>query len=75
MQNVIEVKDHLEHHIQNEPRQINAQWFGQIRILQSILGCYFSILDHYSLSNILLCLTASSYRMKLLHLSQEHSTA
>ena len=35
----------------------------------------FSILGHHPLSNMLLCLTASSYRIILLHLSQEYSTA
>jgi len=34
----------------------------------SILGCYFSILDHRPLSNTLPCLTASSYKMIILHL-------
>jgi hypothetical protein len=46
---------------------------GAIRPL--ILGNYFSTLDDPLLSNMLLCLTASSYKMTLLHLSQKDSIA
>jgi hypothetical protein len=38
------------------------------------LGCYFSTIHHHLLSNMLLCLTASSYKMLLLHISQEDFT-
>jgi len=36
-----------------------------------ILGRHFSTLDHHPFSNLLLCLTASSYTAILMHLSQE----
>jgi len=39
------------------------------------IGCYFSTIHHHLLTNMLLHLTASSYKMLLLHLSQEDFTA
>jgi len=53
----------------------NVQRCVQVAILPLILGSYFSTLDYHLLSNMLLCLTASSYKMRLLHLSQKDSTA
>jgi len=44
-------------------------------IFPLILECYFSALDHHPLSNTLVCLTASSYTMTVLHVPQEDSTA
>ena len=51
-----------------------AQKCVQVAIFPLILGCYTSTLGHHPLSNTLLCLTASSYKMVLLHASQEYST-
>jgi hypothetical protein len=46
----------------------------QVAVPPPIVECYCSTLDHNLLSNAL-CLTASSYKMIPLHLSQEDTTA
>ena len=52
-----------------------AQKCVQAAILPLIVGFYFSTISHYPLSNTLLRPTASSYKMIILHRSQEYSTA
>ena len=49
--------------------------YVQVAILPLIIGCYFSTIDHYPLSNMMLCPTAFSYKMVTLNLSQKYSTA
>jgi len=44
-------------------------------ILPLILDFYCSTIDHHPVSNTLLCLTASAYKMILLHFCKEDSTA
>jgi hypothetical protein len=51
-----------------------AQRCVQDATLPLIYGCCCSTQGHHPFSNMLLCLTASSYKMILLHLSQEDST-
>jgi hypothetical protein len=45
-----------------------AQRCVQVAFLPLILGCYFITLDHLPLTNTVLCLTASSLKIILLHL-------
>ena len=52
-----------------------AQKCVQVAILPLIVAFYFSTITHYPLSNKLLRPTASSYKMIILHLFQEYSTA
>ena len=52
-----------------------AQKCVEVSNLPLIVGRYCSTIDPHPLSNTLLCPTASSYKMILLQLSQENSTA
>lgn len=52
-----------------------AQKCVKVAILPLILDFYCSKIDHFPVSNTLLCLTESAYKIILLHLSKEDSTA
>jgi hypothetical protein len=47
----------------NQLKASIAQRCVQVAVLPLILDCYFSTLYHQPLSNKLLCLTASSYKV------------
>jgi hypothetical protein len=59
----------------NQVKASISQRCVQVAVLPLILGCFFSTLDHRPLSNTLLYPTYFSYKVILLHLSQEDFTA
>lgn len=52
----------------NQRQASIAQRCVQVAIIPLIFQCYFSTIFHHPLSNTLLCLTASSYKMIPIHL-------